>query len=192
MAAAPSPDHYWWKPFEKARILLGLAAFVLLALYVNKEKGPLWPGMLISGVGEALQWWAAGHLRKNVALSISGPYAYVRNPMYLGRFLVGLGFATTTCSPFVLIIYVVVFVAYAHARVQREEGRLQKLLGDPYLRYCENVPRWRPRLMPWDLAEPRAISWELVQTNHQHRVTIALVIAYLLLWVRMNYISWHL
>ena len=187
MSLATRSGRHWWKPIEQARVALGLAAFAVLVIVV--DQGPIWPCVLVSGVGEALQWWAAGHLRKNVALAASGPYALVRNPMYIGRFLVGLGFAIAPWFWPVALVYVVAFAAYAHARVLREEGRLRQVIGEPYLRYCREVPRWFPHLTPWSQAEPRGISWELVRVNHQHRVTAVLVLAYVALWAR-TFIHW--
>jgi len=184
------PARHWWKPIEQARVVLGLVAFALLVVVI--DQGPIWPSVLVSGVGEALQWWSAGHLRKNVALAASGPYALVRNPMYIGRFLVGLGFALSTRFWPVTLVYVLAFAAYAHARVLREEGRLQRVIGEPYLHYSREVPRWLPRLTPWSQSEPHRISWQLVRTNHQHRVTVALALAYVILWGRVTFIHWRL
>ena len=111
----------------RTRFLLGgLGALVLFALV---DRGPMWPGVVVTVAGELLQLWASAHLRKNTDLVRSGPYGWLRNPMYVGRFFVGLGLAMLTWRWFVILPYIIGFCTYAQARVLGEEVRLQRLFG---------------------------------------------------------------
>ncbi len=113
----------------------------------------------------------------------SGPYGLLRNPMYLGRFFVGLGFVLFTQRWYLVAAYVVTFALYAQVRVLGEEARLRTLFGEEYLAYCRAVNRWFPR--PWRRpASAARWSWEAVRRNHQLRVTAGVALGLVLLWWR--------
>ena len=145
----------------------------------------MWPGVAVALLGELTQLWASAHLHKNVDLVLSGPYALVRNPMYVGRFLVGLGLVLLTWRWFLILPYVAGFWLYAQARVLGEEGRLRERFGDAYGHYCRAVRRWLP-LPPRQRFSDARWSWEAVRRNHQHRVTAALLLGLALLKWRLE------
>ena len=162
----------------RLRFLLAVPAAATIVMFT--DRGPMWPGVVVALMGEAIQIWASAHLRKNVELVTSGPYAYVRNPMYFGRFFVGLGLALLTWRWFLIVPYVLVFWLYAQARVLGEEARLQRLFGDPYREYCRTVRRWLPRPPRRRLSGQRW-SWACVLRNHELRVAAAVVVGMALL-----------
>jgi len=165
----------------RLRFLLAVPAAALL--FIFSDRGPIWPGAAIALAGESLQVWASAHLHKNTALIQSGPYAWVRNPMYLGRFLVGLGLVLLTWRWFFILPYIAVFCLYAQARVLGEEARLQALFGEQYQAYSRAVGRWLPRPPRAALAGGRW-SWASVVRNHQLRVSVALLGWLALIWWR--------
>src|SRR3954463_3409294 len=77
---------------QRGRVPLGFLCGALFVLFARPRPLTLGLGGLVALLGLALRAWAAGHIRKNAALAISGPYAHTRNPLYLGSFLLGLGF----------------------------------------------------------------------------------------------------
>lgn len=167
----------------RLRFVLALPA--VAALFVFTDRGPMWPGVAVALLGELTQVWAAGHLRKNVELVTTGPYAWMRNPMYMGRFLVGLGLTLLTWRWFLILPYLVLFWVYAQARVLGEEQRLRALFGEEYGTYCARVRRWLPT-PPKGEGSERHWSWEAARRNHQFRVTTALVVALILLKARVE------
>jgi hypothetical protein len=172
------------------RFLLAIPAAAIAVVFTDRP--PMWPGVAVALCGEAIQVWASAHLHKNVELVVSGPYAYVRNPMYVGRFFVGLGLALLTWRWFLIAPYVLVFWLYAHARVLGEEVRLRGLFGERYLAYCAVVSRWRPRIPRQRFSQARW-SWACVLRNHELRVAVAVVGGMLLLRWRMLAFgaAWH-
>ena len=167
------------------------------ALLYFVDRDPLWPGVAVIAFGELVQLWAAAHLHKNVATVKSGPYSLLRNPMYFGRFFVGLGFALMTWRWYLIAPYVIAFALYAQARVLGEEARLRGLFGEEYAQYCAAVNRWFPwprRLHRHGSADAsigtpvpmqsHRWSWEAVRRNHQLRVTIGVALMVALLWWR--------
>ena len=78
-------------------------------------------------------------------LVTGGPYAYTRNPMYLGHVIFLVGLALTLHSVLAALIAVASAVFF-HARVRRDEKRLSERFGGPYAEYCARVKRWVPAL----------------------------------------------
>ena len=88
---------------------------------------------------------ASGHVRKNESLATSGPYAYTRNPLYLGSLLMGVGFAVAARSWWVGIALVVMFLAIYMPVIRDEEDFLQRTFPE-FDEYAQRVPRMVPRL----------------------------------------------
>ena len=168
-------------------IVVGLAAIAVI------DKFPVWPGMLVCAFGEAIQVWSASHLVKNEQLINSGPYAYVRNPMYLGRFFVGLGFAIMIKNPWLIAAYVALFAVYAVLRVGGEEARLADHYGDQYAEYCAAVRRFLPRFTRYAKSSRAKAKWESFTRNHEYRNVIGLALAFALIYARLLYFeSFHI
>ena len=98
------------------------------------------PGLLIRAL-------ASGHVRKNESLATSGPYAYTRNPLYLGSLLIGLGFALAARSWWVGVVLVVMFLAIYLPVIRDEENFLRTKFPE-FDGYARRVPRMLPRLRP--------------------------------------------
>jgi hypothetical protein len=94
-------------------------------------------------------------VRKNEALATSGPYAYTRNPLYLGSLLMGVGFAVAARSWWVGVVLVVMFFAIYLPVIRGEEVFLREKFPE-FDEYTRRVPRMFPRLMPQSKAEQAA------------------------------------
>jgi hypothetical protein len=130
------------------RLLLGLRAPLTFAIaaafcYLAKREW-FWIGLLISAAGALLQLWCFSSIAKQEELAINGPYKFVRNPMYLARFVLILGFVVITGNPWLIGLYVVFYYFYMVNRVRREEKKLIKVFGEPYLDYSRQVNRFLP------------------------------------------------
>lgn len=133
-----------WPVYALAALLFWLARPTPLGFAV---------GLVPIALGEALRIWGAGHLVKNDELTVSGPYAYVRNPLYAGTLLIGLGFAVAAgglAGALVLPVGLGLFFAYYFPYKERiESARLERLYGAPYTAYRAEVPALVPALSPW-------------------------------------------
>jgi protein-S-isoprenylcysteine O-methyltransferase Ste14 len=122
---------------------LMVAAFLWLA-------APTWPslaaGLPLSVLGLAMRAWAAGHLEKNRTLAESGPYAYVRNPLYIGTLMVAAGFVLASRRWELGVLFAAVFLLIYLPVVELEEQHLRSLFPQ-YADYAQRVPRLRPRLI---------------------------------------------
>ena len=131
------------------------------------------PGLLIRAL-------ASGHVRKNEALATSGPYAYTRNPLYLGSLLIGLGFALAARSWWVAVALIVMFLAIYLPVIRDEEKFLrQKFPG--FAEYARRVPRMLPRLTEYhDLSEAGTFSGQLYLKHREYNAvlgTLAMIAA---------------
>lgn len=106
-------------------------------------------GFLSIFKGTLLRMIARGHKKEfsnqGNMLVTSGPYNFVRNPMYLGTFLIGCGFVLVLCPWWFVPIFATIFYARFIRQIMKEEGLLEKNFGQGYKDYCQRVPRLFPR-----------------------------------------------
>jgi protein-S-isoprenylcysteine O-methyltransferase Ste14 len=122
------------------------AVFVLTLLRINPSFLYFWLGFGVSILGEAIQLWSFSCLEKNRVLSTRGPYSLTRNPMYLGRFFLLLGFLILFENLWLVTAYMIVYMFYMVNRVKREEDVLSKIFENEYAKYCRKVNRFIPSL----------------------------------------------
>lgn len=162
------------------RTPLGIARVAIVYLFVAalvwvSQPTPLLVaiGLVFVVMGEAVRFWAAGHLLKSKELAVSGPYRYTQNPLYLGRFLILTGFCLMAYLPLppvggivvpanlvvLAVSYAVFFFYYLPRKVRVEGSRLAELHGGAWREYFESVPILFPRPKPhgtnlraWDVS----------------------------------------
>lgn len=181
------------------RVPLMLIATVALVAFIHDPK-VFWYGAPVSIFGELIQMWAGSQLHKDEHFTVSGPYSHVRNPMYMGRFFLGLGFFIMTVNPYLIAGYVVLFAAYAHMRVNREESKLQVIFAPDYQHYCSEINRWLPKFKAYSRSEAKNASWAQVCVNHENinmlGTLVVLAAVYIRIindqaLVRMLKLPWH-
>lgn len=169
-------------------IAVYLAILVLLWL---SEPTPLLVsvGFILVAAGEAMRFWAAGHLYKTVELITSGPYRYTRNPLYLGRLLIFTGLCIMAWLPYygsllALAIGYAIFFGYYLPRKERvEPARLRETHGEIFDLYFEAVPALWPTFTPYPEAASAGWSSERMLRNREHWMVVGLAIVSLfLLW----------
>lgn len=138
----------WFRGFIQGKTRITLAwIFVFLLGFLAREY-PTWQGVLLCFFGACLRFWASGFLRKDSRPAIGGPYRYVRNPLYLGTYLMAVGTVWAIGHEWLLLSVTVLFAVVYHYIILDEEVKLRGLFGKPYLEYCNYVPRFFPRIWP--------------------------------------------
>lgn len=143
-----------------------IALLLLWGLGIDKEK--FWLAFTVSMLGECLQLWCFASLDKNSTLAFRGPYAFVRNPMYLGRYFIILGVLLLVddwLAP-VLAIYSLLYWFYMSNRVKREEALLKQVFDQAYSDYCREVRPFLPRLTPYRDSTVAFWDWRLFRNAH--------------------------
>ena len=124
--------------------------FALFYPPYEMEARFVWPvGIFLLVLGVAIRLWAQQHLRYRLAhksLTMTGPYQFVRNPIYLGNLFLCLG--ATVLSELLWFVPITLFYCFGiySLVVRYEETHLSSKYGEPYDRYLAEVPRWFPKL----------------------------------------------
>jgi len=131
----------------RLRVPSGFLIVAVFAWLSHPTVASLAVGVPISLAGLALRAWAAGCLAKNRELARGGPYAYTRNPLYLGTLLVAAGLVVASRNVWLGILFAAVFAFVYLPVIQLEEEHLRALFPD-YADYAAEVPALAPRLRP--------------------------------------------
>jgi protein-S-isoprenylcysteine O-methyltransferase Ste14 len=181
------------------RTPLGIARVVLAYLFVaaifwfSRPTIPLVvAGTVFVAAGEAVRFWAAGHLLKSKELAVSGPYRYTQNPLYLGRFLILTGFCLMAYLPVeaggvavpanliaLVLAYAVFFLYYLPRKIRVEGSRLRELHGAAWELYFRSVPILFPRLTPHG---ENVLGWDAsrMKRNREHWMLVGVTLVTLL------------
>ena len=159
------------------------SGFVLLAAFVwlaEPSLESLTRGLLISIIGVAIRAWAAGHLEKNMTLAQSGPYAWVRNPLYLGTLTVAAGFVIAARRWELAVLFAAVFVLVYLPVVELEEQHLANLFPD-FAAYKRRVPKLLPRIP--HTTDTKPFRWSVYRRNEEYQALAGFLLgAVVLLW----------
>jgi protein-S-isoprenylcysteine O-methyltransferase Ste14 len=179
-----------WSPVaRRIRVPLGFA-FALLYFWLAR---PTWRSFALGGVlilpGIVLRALASGHVRKNEALATSGPYAYTRNPLYLGSLLIGTGFAIAARSWEIGGLLVAMLFAIYVPVIRGEEKFLREKFPQ-FEEYARRVPRMLPRIVPARLSDERGkFSFELYMKHKEWNALLGAVATGAVLWLKMRLFS---
>lgn len=145
---------------------MSFAVGVAILVTAAPTSVTLLAGLPLAVLGAAIRTWSSGYIRKHRELAVSGPYAYTRNPLYVGNFLIGLGFMIMVNRPAILAVFLVLFAAVYAALIREEERALTEKFGDAYRDYLKRVPRFFPR--PRGAPASGEFQWGLVFKHQEH------------------------
>jgi protein-S-isoprenylcysteine O-methyltransferase Ste14 len=175
---------------QRWRVPLGFICAALFILLARPRPQTLALGGLVSFIGVALRGWASGHIRKNDALATSGPYAFTRNPLYLGSFLVGLGFTIASARWPLALLFIALFLGIYFPVMRVEATTLGELFGESYRRYARDVPLFAPRLTPYrDQSRQNRFDANLYLRYREYRAVLGLLIAWGALVIKAYYLK---
>lgn len=166
------------KPYaDFAQRLRVPAGFVLLVAFAWLSQPSLFSmeaGLPIALCGLFLRAWAAGHLAKNQDLATSGPFAYVRNPLYLGTLITAAGLVAAAREFRLALLFAVVFLLVYLPAIELEEQHLRSIFP-AYGDYAARIHRFLP-VAKWPGAG-KAFSLPLYRKNEEYKALIGFFIA---------------
>jgi protein-S-isoprenylcysteine O-methyltransferase Ste14 len=176
--------HWFPKPYAdlvaRLRVPSGFLLVVAFAYFAAPDARSLAAGLPVSILGLLLRGWAAGHLAKNERLATSGPYAYVRNPLYIGTLLVAAGLVIAAERWLLAGLFAAVFLLVYLPVIELEEQHLRTLFPD-FAGYAARVPMLCPCLRAG--AGSERFRWRLYMRNQEYQaLTGFLVGALYLAW----------
>lgn len=137
------------RTLQRLRVPLGFLFAAVFLVFAKPTVFSLAIGGSIALIGVAIRAWASGHIRKASVLAVTGPYAYTRNPLYVGSFIMGVGFTVAANVWWLALIFIALFIGIYLPVMRVEADDIRRIFGEDFEEYERNVPLLLPRLMPW-------------------------------------------
>jgi len=157
---------------QRFRVPLGFAIAAAVLYFAQPTGTLLLLGLPIALCGAALRGLAAGVIRKDAALTTSGPYAWTRNPLYLGSFLLGVGFAVMSGSWVAASLIILPSLVVYPNVIHNEEAHLARLFPEQFREYCARVPRFFPRFRQ----VPKSFSSKQYVANREYQTALGFAV----------------
>jgi protein-S-isoprenylcysteine O-methyltransferase Ste14 len=169
--------------FTRWRVRLGYPLAIAVLWFAHPTPGSILLGALVGVFGLLLRARAAGYLHKQAVLTVTGPYAHTRNPLYFGSAVLTLGTAIATnywVSALLLCGYFGLFYSIV---MRREEGELRMHHGAAFEEYAKAVPLFFPRFSPAKFASASTGGYSFAQykKNHEWQATAGFLLLLVLL-----------
>lgn len=162
------------RTLARLRVPLGFVCGGIALWLAEPSARSLMLGSTIAVLGEALRVWAAGHIDKGREVTRSGPYRFVRHPLYLGSSIMAAGFVVASRSVVAGLLVLIYFAVTLLAAIRTEEAALESRFGPAYSEY--RAGRGEP--------VRRAFSLGRVRANREYRAVIGMALGFLLLYAR--------
>lgn len=181
--------------FVRWRVRLGYPLAVAVLWLARPTLQTIAVGAAVGTVGLWLRAYAAGYLRKKETLTVTGPYAYTRNPLYLGSAILSAGVGIATDSWLAAALLLIYFAVFYSIVMRREEGELRRFHAEAFEVYAQSVPLFFPKLGAAKGSRdgsdsPGAFSLAQYRKNHEWQAAVGFVLilaALLILWrVRLH------
>jgi protein-S-isoprenylcysteine O-methyltransferase Ste14 len=177
----------WPRIARRSRVPLGFAVAALYLWLANPLAVSLLFGTVFIVPGLLIRALASGHVEKNERLATTGPYAYTRNPLYLGSFIMASGFALAARSLWIAALLMVMFVAIYMPVIRAEEAFLAQHFPE-FADYARRVPRLAPNPTPpgkqrWEF------SWSLYKKHREYKAALGSVAMMAALIIKLLWLS---
>ncbi len=157
------------------RIILSFIAGVTFIYFSTPTRTAIIAGTPFVLLGEMIRTWASGFIKKDKELAQEGPYALTRNPLYLGNFLIGLGFSIMAYNPILLTLFLLAFSLIYIFTIRNEEKSLSARFGDAYIAYKSKVPAFFPlRIIPDQRDFSLNFDWQLIWKHREHHTWLGI------------------
>ena len=143
-SGSPRTRDKWSRVARRIRVPLGFLSAILFVWLAKPTRTSLIAGAVVMLPGLLLRGLASGHVQKDKELTTSGPYAYTRNPLYLGSLMLAGGFAIAARSWWIVAVMLLMFGLIYVPVIAGEERYLRQTFPE-YGEYARQVPRMLPR-----------------------------------------------
>jgi hypothetical protein len=178
----------WTRIARRIRVPMGFVFALIFLLTAHPSLHSLLWSLLGTVPGIALRAYASGYVTKNTELTTAGPYAYTRNPLYLGSMLIAFGFAVAAHSWWIALALAVLFALIYLPTIRSEEEFLRGQFSD-YEAYRSRVPRLFPRLTPASSVTGGGFSGALYRKHREYNAALGSLTIYAVLLLKL--FVWH-
>ena len=165
---------------QRFRVPLGFLFGIVFLIFARPSMLTLAIGGAVALLGILIRAWASGHIRKNKTLAVSGPYAFTRNPLYLGSFILGVGFTIASGVWWLALLFIALFLGIYLPVMRVEAKELTGIFGAEYQEYAGKVPLLFPRFTPFTASETK-FDMDLYMRYREYRAALGLVFAWFIL-----------
>jgi len=169
-----------YQKIGKLRVFAGYTFGIIFFVFSKPNFSMLYLAIPFIFSGIYLRTWSAGTITKKSKLTTIGPYSIVRHPLYLGSFLIGIGFAFLGGIKWVIIFIPGFFFFYIPKIIMEEDG-LKKIYGDEYEKYRKAVPVFFPKTFRFRRGGFR---WEKFKRNKEYNVWIGIFIFFIFYYLK--------
>lgn len=164
---------------QRLRVPLGFLFAIIFLYFAKPDFLFLAIGGMIAVIGLLIRAWSSGHIRKNQKLAVSGAYAYTRNPLYLGSFIMGLGFTIASGVWWLAILFALLFLGIYVPVMRAESKELIGIFGEEYEKYSKEVPLFLPRLTTFRVenSSSQNFDFELYLRYREYRAALGVAFA---------------
>lgn len=173
---------------QRIRVPLGFVFAILFVVFSRPTFWTLLVGGIVAVIGVAIRAWASGHIDKASELAVSGPYAYTRNPLYLGSLILGLGFTVAAGVWWLGLLFVALFLGIYLPVMRVEVDDIRRIFGTEFDEYERAVPLFLPRLTAWGKND-RKFDVSLYLRYREYRAAIGAAIAITALAAKAYFLS---
>lgn len=143
-------------------------------------------GACLAMVGLWIRGWSAGTIHKDQEVTVTGPYAFTRNPLYLGSAFIGLGVSLAGGHWIWPLVFLTFYAAVYSRTMSGEVQHLTRLFPGQYVDYAANVPLFFPRATPWQGGASQQLSsggfrWAQYRRNREWEASLGVLAAFLFL-----------
>ena len=177
-------SHRWKRVSRRIRVPLGFLFALFYFWLARPDPQSLVASLVLVVPGILLRSYASGYVKKNAELTTTGPYAYTRNPLYLGSMLIAFGFALAAHNLWLAVVLSGLFAAIYWPVILSEEEYLRTHFAG-YDAYARSVPRLLPRLRVGEEGPRGVFSAALYRKHREYNSLLGSVCIYLALLVRL-------
>lgn len=163
---------------------IGLLLVAVCAYFANPDNSFVSYGLGLAVAGQIFRIYAAGFIHKNKQLATTGPYALVRHPLYLGNFLIMIGFTIASANLYVALVVILFWLIWYPAAIAYEDTKLERIFEDEWRAWSKNIRAVIPGR--FRLADLKADGWDTYQSlirNGELPITLYLGSCGIWLWV---------
>lgn len=173
----------WSRIARRIRVPVGFVFAIVYFWLARPSTKSIGVGAAVALVGLAIRTVASGHVQKNEQLTMSGPYAYIRNPLYFGSIILAAGLAVAARNWWIVLCLAVIFLAIYAPVIASEEAFLRAQFPE-FEEYSRQVPRLRPRFTAFGNATGR-FSWALYCKHREYNAVLGTVAVVAILVVKL-------
>ncbi len=174
------------------RITLSFAGAAIFLYFALPSRTSVIASIPFIIIGEIMRTWASGYIRKNEVLSQTGPYAFTRNPLYVGNFLIGVGFSIMTNRVLLFLTFLAAFIFIYTVTIQHEEKFLSSKFGETFSGYKRRVSVFFPFKAlsfgtPSHKNRDGHYDWKLVIQHREYHTWLGIIAGLIIFLVKLAF-----